>query len=113
VEEVVREANTSSAPGAESPAESDSGARAANTADFFKRYVSGMDEMPFADLLARAGLTLGMLSQGKASTVQGVPQVYYVQEAPGANERQLRIRNGIMQGTTDAATGRPAPAAGR
>ena len=67
--------------------------------------------MPFADLLARAGLTLGMLSQSQASKVQGVPQVYYVQEAPGATEHQLRIRNGILQGTTDAATGRAAPAA--
>ena len=112
VEEAVRVANTSSAPGAESAAEANSGAGAASTfEDFFKRYVSGTDEMPFADLLARAGLTLGMLSQGKASAVQGVPQVYYVQEAPGATERQLRIRDGIMQGTTDAATGRAAPAA--
>ncbi len=108
VKEVVSVANTSLAPGAESAAEGDSGARAASTADFFKRYVSGTDEMPFADLLARAGLTLGMLSQSKASAVQGVPQVYYVQEAPGATERQLRIRNGIMQGTTDRIAAAPA-----
>jgi hypothetical protein len=59
--------------------------------------------MPFADLLVRAGLTLGMLSQSQANKVQGVPQVYYVQEAPGVTERQLRIRNGILQGTTDRA----------
>ena len=44
-----------------------------------------------------------MLSQSKASAVQGVPQVYFVQEAPGATERQLRIRDGILQGTTDQA----------
>ena len=114
VEEVVSEANTNSAPGAESAVEGDSGARAASTADFFRRYVSGTDEMPFADLLARAGLTLGMLNQSQASKVQGVSQVYYVQEAPGATERQLRIRDGIMQGTTDAATGRAAaPAAAK
>ena len=75
--------------------------------NFFKRYVSGTDEMPFADLLARAGLTLGMLSQSQASKVQGVSQVYYVQEAPGATERQLRIRDGIMHGTTDAGVGGP------
>jgi hypothetical protein len=54
-----------------------------------------------------------MLSQSQANKVQGVPQVYYVQEAPGATERQLRIRNGILQGTTDSASARPAaPAAG-
>jgi hypothetical protein len=103
VKEVVSVANANSAPGAESAPEGSSDARAASTADFFKRYVSGTDEMPFADLLARAGLTLGMLSQSQASKAQGVPQVYYVQEAPGASERQLRIRNGIMQGTTDQA----------
>jgi predicted metalloprotease with PDZ domain len=103
VEEAVSVANANSAPGAESAPEGDSSARAASTADFFKRYVSGTDEMPFADLLARAGLTLGMLSQSQASKAQGVPQVYYVQEAPGASERQLRIRNGILQGTTGQA----------
>jgi predicted metalloprotease with PDZ domain len=114
VEEVVSVANTSSAPNAESAAEGNSGARtastgarAASTADFFKRYVSGTDEMPFADLLARAGLTLGMLSQSKASAVQGVPQVYYVQEAPGATERQLRIRDGLFSGATDSSGPRP------
>ena len=112
VEEVVREAKPSSAPGTEPDAERNAApaAGSADFADFFKRYVSGTDEMPFADLLARAGLTLGMLSQSKASAVQGVPQVYYVQEAPGATERQLRIRNGIMHGTTDAGVGRPAAA---
>lgn len=115
VEEVVSEAKPGSAPNAPLSAELDEDLRAGSIdfADFFKRYVSGTDEMPFADLLARAGLTLGMLSQSKASAVQGVPQVYYVQEAPGATERQLRIRNGIMQGTTDAATGRAAAAAAK
>ena len=122
VEEVVRDEAVGDAkpgsapnavPGTEPNGEANpgvgAGPRAGSTfADFFRRYVSGTDEMPFADLLARAGLTLGMLSQGKASAVQGVPQVYYVQEAPGATERQLRIRNGIVQGTTDAGVGRPA-----
>jgi predicted metalloprotease with PDZ domain len=110
VEEVVREAKPGSAPNAIPGADPNTEPNAApaggsaDFADFFRRYVSGTDEMPFADLLARAGLTLGMLSQSKASAVQGVPQVYYVQEAPGATERQLRIRNGIMHGTTDRAT---------
>ena len=104
VEEVVGAANASSSPGVESAAKGNSGAGAASAADvgdFFRRYVSGTDEMPFADLLARAGLTLGMLSQSQASKVQGVPQVYYVQEALNPTPRQLRIRNGIVSGTTD------------
>ena len=116
-DETVREAKPGSAPNAVPGAKPNGepnaapGAGSTDFADFFRRYVSGTDEMPFADLLARAGLTLGMLSQSQASKVQGVPQVYYVQEAPGATERQLRIRDGIMQGTTDAVTGRAAPAA--
>ena len=111
-DETVREAKPGSASGTEPNAEVNAARPAVSTdfGDFFKRYVSGTDEMPFADLLGRAGLTLGMLSQSKASAVQGVPQVYYVQEAPGATERQLRIRDGIMQGTTDTATGRAAAA---
>lgn len=89
VEEVVREAK----PDAE---------KTVDFGDFFRRYVSGTDEMPFADLLSRAGLTLGMLSQSQASRVQGVPQVYYVQDMLSPTPRQLRIRNGILSGTTDS-----------
>jgi predicted metalloprotease with PDZ domain len=116
VEETVSVANTSSAPGVEPFSAPNLGAGAESTgsravspfADFFRRYVSGTDEMPFADLLARAGLTLGMLSQSQASKVQGVPQVYYVQDVLDPTPRQLRIRNGILQGTTDHIAAVPA-----
>ncbi len=118
VEQVVREANPGSAPNAPPNTEpnaelntelnEDLRAGRIDFADFFKRYVSGTDEIPFADLLERAGLMLGMLSQSQASKVQGVPQVYYVQDVLSPTPRQLRIRDGLMQGKTDAATGRAA-----
>ena len=54
VEEVVRAAN----PGL-----------AGDFSGFFKRYVSGTDEMPFADLLSRAGL--GLKTQGEKRAALG------------------------------------------
>jgi predicted metalloprotease with PDZ domain len=57
VEEVVRGAN----PGA-----------ASDLPGFFKRYVSGTDEMPFADLLSRAGLALKMEGEKRAALGFGV-----------------------------------------
>jgi predicted metalloprotease with PDZ domain len=171
VEEVVRTANAGSA----NPA-------AGDFPVFFKRYVSGTDEMPFADLLSRAGFSLktegeklaalgfsvGRDSVGTAlvsdldlssaaarigiregdaiMSLDGadVPrsierwlrgrspgdmvrmrirrggresemafalsseaaQIFAVEEMPRPSERQLRIRNGLFQGTTDRA---PAP----
>ena len=57
VEEVVRGAN----PGA-----------ASDFPGFFKRYVSGTDEMPFADLLSRVGLVLTMEGEKRAALGFGV-----------------------------------------
>ena len=54
MEEVVRAAN----PGL-----------AGDFSGFFKRYVSGTDEMPFADLLSRAGL--GLKTQGEKRAALG------------------------------------------
>jgi len=163
VEEVVRAAN----PGA-----------AGDLAGFFKRYVSGTEEMPFADLLSRAGFALKMGGEKRASLgfaadrdFSGIPlvadldlssaaaqvglregdaivsingaevprnlerwahgrspgemvrvrirrdgresemtfalgqqaaQAFSVDEMPRPGERQLRIRNGLFQGTTGA-----------
>jgi len=167
------------------------GAGASATADvdaFFKRYVSGTEELPFADLLARAGFALKTEGQKRAALgfaferdAAGTPlvadldlssaaaqagvregdaimsldgaelprslerwlrgrlpgdtarlrirrggresefafalgqqaaQVYAVDEMARPSERQLRIRNGLLQGTTDSANaganGRPA-----
>ncbi len=152
---------------------------------FFTRYVSGTDEMPFADLLSRAGL--GLKTQGEKRAALGfaverdsagialvadldlsssaaqmglregdailsidgaeVPrnlerwlrgrspgetvrvlfrragieaavafalgqqaaQIYAVEEMPRPSERQLRIRNGLYQGTTDQSPRAAAP----
>jgi predicted metalloprotease with PDZ domain len=52
MEEVIRK----SAPGAD-----------ADLADFFTRYVSGTDEIPYADFLARAGWTLRDTTQRRAA----------------------------------------------
>jgi predicted metalloprotease with PDZ domain len=168
MEEVVRTANAGSA----NPAASDFLA-------FFKRYVSGTDEMPFADLLSRAGFALkteggkraalgfavGRDSAGTALVTDldlssaaariGIregdaivsldgadlprnverwlrgrspgemvrmrirrggresemvfalgseaAQIFAVEEMPRPSERQLRIRNGLFQGSTDRA----------
>jgi predicted metalloprotease with PDZ domain len=169
VEEVVRAANAGSA----NPA-------AGDFPGFSKRYVSGTDEMPFADLLSRAGFSLktegekhaalgfsvGRDSTGTAlvtdldlssaaarigiregdaiATLDGADlprnierwlrgrspgemvrmrirrggresemafalsseaaQIFAVEEMPRPSERQLRIRNGLFQGTTDRAS---------
>ena len=172
VEEVVRGAATSTSG-------------ATDFAAFFKRYVSGTDEMPFADLLSRAGFALrtegekraalgfsverdsaGALivadldlssaaaqaglrpgdaivsidgaelprnlerwlrAQSPGQTVrfrirrnareneiafplgQQPAQIYGVEDMPRPGERQLRIRNGVLQGTTDRPASPAAP----
>jgi predicted metalloprotease with PDZ domain len=150
----------------------------ANLGDFFRRYVSGTDEIPFSDFLGRAGLTIRDTGQRRAAfgfaitregggpaTVGSVdpdssadraglkdgdillaldgdvfprspdrwlrdhqPEehatvrvrrsnvevelsfvlerqsdaIYQITEIPGANEKQIRIRNGILHGVTDS-----------
>ncbi len=62
--------------------------------DFFRRYVAGVDEIPYDKFLVVAGLEL------KHSAGNG-QQVYSISEMAQPTERQLRIRNGILHGTTD------------
>jgi predicted metalloprotease with PDZ domain len=157
---------------------------ASDFSEFFKRYVSGTEEIPFADLLSRAGLSLktqgekraalgfsierdssgiamitaldlsspaaqvglregdAILSIDGAETPRNLErwlrgrapgemarvrirrdgresefafalgqqpaQIYGVEEMPHPSERQLRIRNGLFQGATDAPSPRPA-----
>jgi len=57
---------------------------------FFSRYVAGVEPLPYAELLALAGLRFEM--QGDRARIL---------ELDGANERQRRIRNGLLRGTTD------------
>ncbi|MGH9733826.1 MAG: M61 family metallopeptidase [Candidatus Acidiferrales bacterium] len=62
--------------------------------DFFGRYVAGVDEIPYGKFLALAGLEL-------KSTGGNGREAYSIDELPHATERQMRIREGILRGTTD------------
>jgi predicted metalloprotease with PDZ domain len=57
--------------------------------DFFRRYVSGVDEIPYNDFLAGAGLQL--------KTDAG----FSITEVPHPTDRQRRIREGLLHGSTD------------
>jgi predicted metalloprotease with PDZ domain len=63
-------------------------------ADFFRRYVAGVDEIPYDKFLSTAGLKL---QQGGAKG----QRVFSIAEMPNASERQRRIREGLLRGTTD------------
>jgi predicted metalloprotease with PDZ domain len=75
-EEVIREAR----PGA-----------ATDLTDFFRRYVAGTDELPFAEWLSFAGLTLNVSGERRE-----------VEEMPQASERQRRILEGLLNGGVTA-----------
>ena len=57
--------------------------------EFFRRYVSGADEIPFNDFLGNAGLQL--------KTDAG----FSIFEISHPNDRQRRIREGFLHGSTD------------
>ena len=59
-------------------------------ADFFDRYVAGTDEIPYADFLSVAGLEL-QIGTGRAS----------ISEVAHPTDRQRRILNGVLRGSTD------------
>lgn len=59
-------------------------------ADFFNRYVSGTDEIPYNDFLSVAGLEL-QIGAGRAA----------IGEVAHPTERQRRILEGVLHGTTD------------
>lgn len=59
-------------------------------ADFFNRYISGTDEIPYDSFLAIAGLEM--------KTVSGH---MVVDEVANPTERQRRILNGVLHGSTD------------
>lgn len=66
-----------------------------NFKEFFARYVAGTDEIPYNDFLSFAGLTLNSEPQDN----RGVR--YSISETPHPSDRQRRIREGILRGTTD------------
>lgn len=63
--------------------------------DFFGRYVSGTQEIPYNDFLGLAGLALQ-----PGSHESSVPR-YSIVELPQSTDRQRRIREGLLHGTTN------------
>jgi len=57
--------------------------------DFFRRYISGVDELPYDQILSIAGLEL--------KTDAG----YLIGELSHTTDRQRRIREGLLHGSTD------------
>jgi predicted metalloprotease with PDZ domain len=57
--------------------------------DFFRRYISGVEEPPYNEILGIAGLEL--------RTDAG----YLINELPHPTDRQRRIREGVLRGSTD------------
>jgi len=69
--------------------------------DFFRRYVSGVDPIPYNDFLAIAGLQLK--TDGAQGTDLGADPggQYSISEIAHPTERQRRIREGILHGSSD------------
>lgn len=63
--------------------------------DFFARYVSGTQEIPYNDFLGLAGLALQ-----PGSHESSVPR-YSIVELPQSTDRQRRIREGLLHGTAN------------
>src|SRR4029077_20058417 len=55
--------------------------------DFFARYVAGTDELPLADWLSRAGLTLRVTGERRAAAGEGPAQNYAIEESPRPTEK--------------------------
>ena len=66
-------------------------------ADFFRRYVSGTDELPYAEWLAVAGLTLKVSGERRE-----------VVEVPQPTERQRRILASLLSGSPAPVSAVPA-----
>jgi len=97
-EEVVRDA----APGAR-----------IDFGDFFARYVAGTDELPLADWLSRAGLTLRVTGERRGAAGEEPSQTYSIEEAARPSEKQLRIRDSLLKGSPDRAPQAAGAASGR
>ena len=66
-------------------------------ADFhpwFERYVGGVEDLPWTETLARAGLTLTIADGANGQ------RRYTLADAPAASAEQRRVREGWLTGTT-------------
>jgi len=70
--------------------------------DFFRRYVFGTEEIPYNDFLSIAGLEL-RTRDGASSANPGAHAAppYSIAEISNPTDRQRRIREGLLRGTTD------------
>jgi len=62
-------------------------------AEFFDRYVSGTDELPYAEILKRAGLRVTFSGNGRPRCE--------ITEDPNAPELARKIREGLLKGVTE------------
>lgn len=69
--------------------------------DFFRRYVSGTDEIPYDHFLGIAGLQLNSGPSRRDKFSFQVGSSYGITEVDHPTERQRRILDGILHGTTD------------
>ncbi len=75
--------------------------RRVDLGDFFARYVAGTDELPLADWLSRAGLTLRVTGERRVAPSDEPAQTYEIEEMAHPTEKQLHIRDGLLKGTVD------------
>ena len=69
--------------------------------DFFSRYVSGTVEIPYNDFLAMAGLELKGIAAEPGGQGEQPGEPLSISEIAHPSERQRRIREGLLRGTTD------------
>jgi len=69
--------------------------------EFFRRYVSGTDEIPYDDFLQIAGLELKTEPSHSPYPGMSGSSAYSIVEIPNPTDRQRRIREGILRGATD------------
>ena len=69
--------------------------------DFFRRYVAGTDEIPYNDFLGVAGLQVKAAGAGQENLGAQLGPMYVITEIDHPTERQRRIREGVLRGTTD------------
>ena len=74
-----------------------------NTLDeFFARYVSGTEPLDYDFFLSKAGLALK--SRPRKQPNSASPLLFYeIEELPNPTDRQRRIRDALLRGTTDPA----------
>ena len=64
--------------------------------DWFERYVGGVEDLPWVQTLARAGLEVDVMHPAKL----GAPPTYTLRDMPNATAEQRRVREGWLTGTS-------------